>query len=882
VEEESSVSLVRFWELVVEHVFMRIAKTLVVVVVVAVVAFAGLLTALTANGLAQTNGQVRIPGLHAAVTVVRDAAGIPQITADDPHDLFLAQGYVHAQERMWQMEMSRRIGAGRLSELFGKSQVATDTFIRTMGWRQAAQVDLDAASPTVRDLLDSYAAGVNAWIDQHRGRLSVPFVVTGLLSGTGGLEGIPLEPWSALDTATWQKVQSWALGDNMDAEIFRLLADARLGDPARTDQLFPAYPADAPVITATGLPGSGGAGSTSQPVVPPSTASAAVGATVAAAWARLGELGGGIATLAGFDSAQGLVGDHGVGSNDWVVSGTHTTTGMPVLANDPHLGYAMPSVWIMNGLHCRTVSVDCPWDVVGVSFPGAPAVILGHNARIAWGVTNVGPDVQDLFRETVDPADPTHYLYKGLSLPFTTRQETIAVAHGDPVTVTVRSTVHGPVLNDVESALAAEAPVTLEWTAINGPDLTLQAFIGVDVATDFASFRAALRDYGSPAQNFVYADVAGHIGYQLPGRLPIRGGTTTGDRVRDGASGTDDWTGYVDFDALPWQYDPPSGVIVTANNAPVDASYPYFLGDTWDPGDRAQRILDRIAAAGDAYSPEVARDIQGDTTVLRGSRVVAAIEALRPAPATADGRLLLDRIAAWDGTCPVASKGCAAFMTAELALTRALFDDELGDLARQYVGSPVSWLALLADLRDPSSPWWDDVATPARETAAGVVGAAIDAAAAQLRTQLGDPGRWTWGAIHTVEFKEGTLGSSGIGLLEWIFDTAPIPVAGAYGAVDNTYYRFSRAYADPSDPSSAGADLRGTFSVTNGPSYRFSIDLGALDDARIVITTGESGNPFDRHYGDMVALWARNESVPLPFSAAAISSAAAETLTLVP
>ena len=876
---------------VVGRVVSGLVRLVVVVVVVALVAAVGLLGALTARGLPQTNGTLRVAGLHAPVTVVRDEAGIVHITADDPHDLFLAQGYVHAQERMWQMELSRRIGAGRLSELFGKSQVSTDAFIRTLGWRQAAQRDLDALDPDVRALMDAYAAGVNAWIGQHDGKLSTPFVVAGLLSGTGGLGGIALEPWTALDTATWQKVQSWSLGGNRGSEMFRLLADARLGDPARTDQLFPAYDATAPVITPTGLAGSGGAGSTSQPALPAATGAApvalgaaheAIGADAAAGWASVGHLGTTIAALAGFDDGQGLVGTHGVGSNDWVVSGAHTTTGKPVLANDPHLGYSMPSVWIMNGLHCRTVSAACPWDVVGVSFPGAPAVILGHNSRIAWGVTNVGPDVEDLFRETVDPKDPTHYLYKGQSLAFDTRTETIKVAGSADVTVEVRSTVHGPVLNGVDDRLATEAPIALHWTALAETDLTLQAFFRVDVAGDFTAFRDALKVYGSPSQNFVYADVDGHIGYQLPGKLPIRGGATTGDRVREGASGTQDWTGYVPFTDLPWQYDTPSGVIVTANNAAVDSGYKYFLGDDWDPGYRAQRILDRIKAAGAAYSADVARSIQSDTTVLRAAAVVDGIRALRPVPATADGRLLAERIAAWDGTCGVDSKGCAAYMTAEYTLQRALFDDELGPLAAEYVGSTDSWQALIADLRDPSSPWWDDVTTPGVETAQGVVSAALDHAALQLRQQFGDPSRWTWGRLHTVAFKEGTLGSSGIGPLEWYFGTSPIPVAGADGAVDNTFYQFSRAYPDPDRPTAPVADLRGTFAVTNGPSYRFTIDLGDLDGARIVITTGESGNPFDRHYGDMIAMWARGETAPLPFSAGAIAGAAAATLTLTP
>ena len=279
-----------------------IAELLLIGLVLAFVATTGLITLATLRGLPQTSGTIQAKGLAAPVTVVRDAAGIIQITADSPHDLLFAQGYAHAQERMWQMEISRRIGAGRLSELFGKSEISTDTYIRTLGWRIAAQRDLDAMSPATRALLQAYADGVNAWIDQHNGSLSMPFVVSGFLSGSGGIGGFHLEPWTTLDTATWQKVQALSLGGNMDSEIFRLIADARLGDPAKTDSLFPGYGSKAPVITPTAL----------------------LTAEQQAGLATLAATGSLVTSLAGFDSAQGMVGSHGVGSNDWVVAGSMT------------------------------------------------------------------------------------------------------------------------------------------------------------------------------------------------------------------------------------------------------------------------------------------------------------------------------------------------------------------------------------------------------------------------------------------------------------------------------------------------------------------------------------------------------------------------------
>ncbi|HEX4897285.1 MAG TPA: penicillin acylase family protein [Candidatus Limnocylindrales bacterium] len=766
-------------------------RAIAIVVVVVLVGVLGLVAALTGRGLPQTSGTIRIAGLHAAVTVIRDDAGILQVRADDPHDLFLAQGYVHAQERMWQMEVWRHISAGRLAELFGEGSLDTDRFIRTLGWRAAAQRDLDAMPPDVRDALQAYADGVNAWLADHEGAFGPPFIVAGLLAGNGGLGGYTPEPWTPLDSAAWQKVQAWNLGGNMDTEIFRLLADARLGSAERTDELFPAYDPEAPVITPTGLAGSGGAGATGSATalatdrLTTAATPAALSPDVAAAWHDIADLGAEVLAVAGLDNAAGLAGGHGIGSNNWVVAGSKSASGGALLANDPHLGFNMPSVWIMNGLHCRTVSEACPFDVTGVSFPGVPAVVLGHDARVAWGATNVGPDVQDLFRETLDPDDPSHYLFEGESIPFDVRTETIRVAGGDDVTVEVRSSHHGPILNDVDTRLEGEAPVALAWTSIREADGAFTSIFRLNTVADFEGFREALAGYGSPSQNFVYADVEGNIGYQFPGLVPIRDGAPTGDRIRDGASGTDEWTGYIPFEDLPWQDNPPSGFIVTANNAAVDADYPYFVGDDWDPGYRAQRINDLLAAAPEGgLTPADLRAIQVDTYLLRADRTIPPILA-EARPATTDGRLLLDRIRGWDRTCDVDSTGCAAYVAAEFVLTRAIFEDELGPIARDYVGSTSSWQGLLATLGDPAGPWWDDVTTTAVERARDVISAALDATAANLRETVGGPGRWTWGRLHTVDFREGSLGLSGIGPLEWYFNSGPRPVPGVDGAIFN-------------------------------------------------------------------------------------------------
>ncbi len=870
-------------------VLRRLLWIVILLALVLVSATGAIVAVLTIRGFPTTTGTLTIPGLDHSVSVLRDAAGIPWIEAQTTHDLFLAQGYVHAQDRMWQMEVWRHISAGRLSELFGSSTLTEDRFIRTLGWRQAAERDLAAIPADGRAALDAYSAGVNAWIDAHQGSLSLPFVVTGLKAGIGGIGGYHLEPWTDVDTLSWQKVQAWQLGGNYDTEVFRMLADAKLGDPARTDELFPAYPDGMPIITPSGLKGSGGAGATAAAgsAGPATTASApatALDASEVSAWRDVVAAGDRVLQIAGLDAAAGLAGDHEIGSNDFVVAPSKSQTRSALLGNDVHLGIGMPSVWYLNGLRCQVVSKACPFDVAGFSFPGVPGVVTGHNEKIAWGLTNVDPDVEDLFSIDRVPDKPAQYQHGADQPHFDVRQETIQVAGGQPVQLAVRETVDGPILNDVDSRLANAPLVALRWTATDEVDGTFEAFLHVDAAGSFSDFRAALKGYGAPSQNFVYADVAGHIGYVLPGRIPIRADPTDhGDRIRSGSDGRHDWTGTVPVDALPWQFDPPSGMIVTANNAPVDGSYPYFLGDDWDPGYRASRMTEQLQAAARSggVSMTTIRNLQFDDTLERATSLVPVVAAARPV--TQDGALLAQRILSWDQRCPPESTGCAAYEAFEYRLLRGLFDDELGSLAREYVGGSSSLQAMIDLLDKPNDPWWDDVTTPGTiETRDQIAAAALDEAGRELRAAVGDPDKWTWGTIHTATFEEQTLGSSGIGPLEWYFNQGPFAAPGAAGAVNNTYSRIERAYPDPDDPSVQPVGIGHVFDVTNLPAYRLAVDLGDLDGARVIQTTGQSGNPFDRHYGDFIGAWLHGDTVPLPFSPGNVHAATVETLTLVP
>ncbi len=857
-------------------------STALIVLLIAALVGGGLLGWIIVRSFPERDGTVRLPGLAAEVTVMRDSAGVAHVYAASARDLFAAQGYVHASERMWQMEVWRRVGAGRLAEIFGASEVETDRFIRTLGWRPAAEADVSAMSPPARLALEAYAEGVNAWLDQH-GDLPLQFVVAGLLGAGGGLAGYRPEPWTAVDSLTWVKVMAWSLGGTWSAEVFRSALAERGLSEAAIAELLPDYDAGRPIIVGTSELARPAPGRRASPP-------AATGGDALLPLLELNER-----LLARLDPAAGAGLDAaGLGSNGWAVAPARSATGAALLANDPHLGMSIPSLWYLVGLHCEPVGRECPYDVVGAGFPGVPGIVLGHNARIAWGLTNLGPDVQDLFEETLDPRRAGHYLHRGRSVPFDVRDETIRIAGGEEETVTIRRSVHGPLLSDVAGELRerdaggeglgrAGHAYALAWPSIMEPDRTFDAVLGVNRAANWTEFRNALRDFVAPSQAFLYADVDGHIGLQVPGRIPLRA-AGDGSVPSPGEDGSHDWTGWVAFDELPSVLDPPSGLIVTANNAPTDAGYGHHLGRDWDPGYRAERALELLEQLAPVTADEL-RTMQADVALTRARPVIEAVAGA--SPETADGRLVRDRIRDWrtDLRCGVASIGCAAYESFTYRLLRGVFDDELaerdgpGTLIRWYVGSEPSHEAVVRLLAQPDNGWWDDTTTAVREDRDAIIARALDEAGADLRHTLGDPPNWSWGRIHTVTLTEETFGRSGIGPLEAIFNRGPFAAPGSCTIVNKICGPITREYPAADD---GPADLRRVFAATSHPSYRLVIEMSDLDGATILHATGQSGLPFDAHYEDLIERWLGNAPLPLPFTREAVEAARWYSLSLTP
>jgi penicillin G amidase len=835
------------------YVAVGLALVLVVALVTGVV--------LVRRPFPQTSGSAELAGLGGDVEVVRDDHGIPQLYGDSVEDLMRAQGYVHAQERFFEMDVRRHATAGRLAEMFGEKALESDEMVRTMGWRRVAEQELALIKPETRAALEAYADGVNAYLDQHSpSQIAVEYTVL----NAGGLDYRP-EHWTAVDSLSWLKAMAWDLRGNMTEEIDRVLA---LADHSaeQVQELYPAYPYDehAPIV------GQGAVvdGIFDQAATQDATRKPQRPAYTAGAQRALSRL------QAGLERMPTLLGrGDGIGSNSWVVDGDHSATGEPLLANDPHLDASLPGVWMQMGLHCRTVSEDCPLDVAGFTFSGVPGVIIGHNADIAWGFTNLGPDVTDLYLERVQG---DRWRYDGKLRPLRTRTETIKVHGGDDVELTIRATKHGPLLSDVSDQLAdvGEAArvdgrpdgetyaVALEWTALH-PSATADAVLELDTATGWDSFRAAAADFAVPAQNLVYADTQGHIGYQAPGRIPIRKSGNDGLLPVAGWRPENDWTGdYVPFDGLPNVLDPEEGFIVTANQAVIGRDYPYRLTDDWDQGYRSQRIRDRLSQEGELSVDEML-DLQLDDQNPMGPVLTPyLLDVKLPRGYYSAGKRLLEH---WDFGQPADSAAAAYFNVVWRNLLRLTFQDELPE--DQWPDGGDRWFAVVSHLLEhPSDPWWDDRSTTGVETRDDILAEAMTAARDELtRRQDVSADEWSWGRLHRLDLHQAALGESGIGPVEWLVNRGPWEVGGGSAAVDAASWDASEGYA-----------------VTSAPSMRMVVSVGDFDKSRWINLTGVSGHPFDDHYTDQTDLWAEGETLPWPFTSSAVHDAAEDTLTLTP
>ncbi len=829
-----------------------------------VAALSSLAVGMARRALPETEGQLHLAMLSGPVEVLRDAHGVPQIYADNPEDLFAAQGYVHAQDRFFEMDVRRHVTAGRLAEMFGPSQVRTDAYVKTMGWRRVAEQELGLLSSSTRRYLDAYASGVNGYIrDRSPGELSLEYSMLALQ----GLDYKP-EPWSAADSVAWLKAMAWYLGANSGEEVERALM-TQVAGAKQTADLYPDYNLDEyrPIVSQGSVAAgrfAANANRGSARVAPsglgPSELTAARDALTDTATVST--------AIPDLVSSAELGPENG--SNSWVVSGERTATGRPLLSNDPHLATSIPSVFAQVGLHCRVVSAACPFDVSGFSFSGTPGVIIGKNATVAWGLTTSYVDVQDLYLEEVrHDSVRVGKTYQ----PLETRTEQISVrGEEQPRTITIRSSRHGPLLSDVDDQLqrvgAVPPPstgstyaVALSWTALT-PGRAMDALFGLNTATSFSEFRAAARLIDAPSQNLIYADTNGNIGYQLPGSIPVRG---KGDG-RSPSPGWDrayDWKGRIAFDELPYVYNPPDGYIVTANQPIIGSQYPYRLGSNYSYGWRSQEIIDRLEQA-PPLTMDAAEQLFYDDTIRFAADLVPSLLRIKVADSwVAEGQQTL---VGWDYSAPADSAAAAYFSVVVHNIIKLTFRDQMPQELWPTGGD--RWFAVLAAmLRQPTNPWWDDLNTPDRvETRDDILLAAMTGARKEATSLMSkDTAHWQWGRLHRVTLRHPTLGSSDVRALERLFNRGDHSVGGGPTAVNAMAY-----------------DDTGGYRVTSGPAMRMLVDLSSLDQSRWVNQSGASGHAFAATYDDQLPLWAGNRMWSFASSKAAVDASTAARLELLP
>lgn len=858
----------------------RVRQFLVGTAVVVVLALVAVTTFGWLTGrrpLPDYSGSVQVEGLGSDVRVSRDAQGVPQIYADTAEDLFRAQGYVHAQDRFFEMDYRRHVTAGRLAELVGNNPdaIQADMVTRTFGWRHVAEEEFNILDDTTRQYLQAYADGVNAYLaDRSPGETAVEYTVLDV-----SVEVNDPEPWGPIDSLAWLKAMAWDLRGNYDDELDRAQAYSTLGDASRVAELFPAYSGtgNAPILDAaeagaqaTAPTGTETASATQEVYQSPHLADALESAQKAL-------------DAVPVQIARG----EGTGSNSWVVSGQYTKSGKPLLANDPHLDLAAPGIWAQVGLHCNQVGPECPYDVAGFSFSGFPGVIIGHNADISWGLTNMGADVTDFFIERV--RNDTYMRGTNKWVPMETETEVIRVDGGSSVDLEVRRTVHGPIISSVMDETQMEAvrnapteigpeqrpqyEISLQWTALQ-PGHTADAVFEMNRAKTPADMKAAAAKFEVPAQNIVYATTDGHIGYQAPGKIPVRANVpgaveSDGTWPRPGWDARYDWTGYVDPAQMPGVLDPKEGFIVAANQAVLPGGDGPFLSRDWDYGYRSERIRtlisDRIAEGRKLTAADMSEFQMDQWSRFADVLVPVLVEVDLPAGYDSDGQELL---ADWDRSMDADSAAAAYFAAVWRNLLRITFHDELPEAMWPDGGS--RWLAVIQGmLGNPENAFWDDQSTVSVvESRDEVLTQALVSARQDLTVEIGkDTSDWEWGTLHQLRLEHLVLGGSGIPApIAAYMNPAPVKVGGGSSIVNATSW----------DAAS------GSFDVTSGPSMRMVVDLADLDASTWVVVTGASAHPGSPHYDDQLSAWAEGETFPWPFTADAVEGAAEDEQILTP
>jgi penicillin amidase len=788
--------------------------------------------------LPKMEGEIQIKGLHAPVKVFRDLWGVPHIYAENEHDLFMAQGFVQAQDRLWQMESNRRLAAGRLSELIGPVTLGLDRLVRTFGVMRAARREVASYDADHLKLLNAFASGVNTFIDHRKGSLPLEFRL---------LKVFP-EPWRPEDSLAWAKMMALFGGKNWQEEIVRAMLVQKLGIEKAQELL-------------------GQNQHVSPTIIPP-------GLNLASLWPQR------------HHAPHPFLPTFGGASNNWTVRGSRTGTGSPLLANDMHLLLRIPSVWF----EMHLVAGD--YDVIGLSLAGVPGIIAGHNRDLAWGITFGYTDVQDIFLERMNPHKPGQYLYKDQWLQAELIKEEIRVkGEENPVVHEIWQTRHGPIISpQVPAAQELEHALSLKWSA-HDPGYMMPIMRRINQARNWGEFKSAAQNWSEPAMNLVYADRKGNIGYVLASRIPIRlGGHGRGPFP--GWTGEDEWLGYVSPSQKPFILNPARGFVATANNRVISPDYPRYIAMDYATGFRAARIEQVLSEKVKATKSDF-QTLQGDLKCLPAAQFITAFDGIEIQDSEA--RQLLERLRSWDQVLGPESVGGAIYSVLFYRLQENTFRDELGPVADRFFGAGLTYLEplnlfcehsrviLLRLIQDRESPWFDDTNTPSRENLTHILEKSLKETATFLKKKLGaDPSGWQWGKLHRVEL-EHALGS--VPPLDKVFNLGPYEGGGHFSTVwqsavnpgmdfDLKAWSVSHRHIyDLQDwDKSLGSVVPGQSGMFGSPHYDDQVEMWLKVD-------GMFGSP---HYDDQVEMWLKVDHHPLYYSKAKVESEAKHVLILKP
>lgn len=757
--------------------------------------------------LPQTDGTQRLAGLRGEVRIERDANGIPTVRAGSIEDAAFGLGFAHAQDRLWQLETHRRIGAGRLAEAFGPPALETDKFLRALGVRRAAAAQWARATPAVKAGIEAYTAGVNAYLIQAMRARPPEFVVL----------GIQPEPWTPVDSVAWAIMMAWDLGGNWTTELNRMRLALKL-PVARIDELIPPYPGDKPLIS-----------------------------TDYAALYRELKIDPKLGTQALLAAPES--GLDGIGSNNWVVAGSHTTTGKPLLANDPHLKLSAPALWYFARLEAPGLKV------AGATLPGLPIVVLGQNENIAWGFTNTGPDVQDLYLERIKADDPAQYQTPDGWAAFETFAETIKVKGGADVAFTARATRHGPVISDAGVADGVLGPtarpsyvLAMRWTALDDDPGTLEAGLLFNQAKSVEEFVAASAKYVAPMQNMVVADRAGRIGEVSAGRVPLRKpeNDLKGQVPSPGWDARYDWSGFLEPTWTPRELDPPRGWIATANQRIHPRDYPHYITNEWAVPYRMQRI-EQLLNAKPLHDLASLRAIQSDQLSLATVRLLPFIRKARSTHPLAAAAM--QQLEGFDGTMAAERAAPLIFQAWARQMAQGLVANKVG--TEFWERSTRVYREALEGVLERNDAWWcDDTSTPAVETCQQQIDAAFGRALDELQASQGpDVAAWQWGRQHQARSEHRPF-SRVKALSKWFELRAPV-------GGDTYTVNVARVTLKP-DPTTGELYLD-----EHGPSLRALYDLGDPAQSRFMHSSGQSGIPFSPNYRSFVERWTKVDYVPV-------------------